>query len=77
METLEFIKKAEGGKIIIEVPENLEGKGLKVLVMENEEEKVKKFHEMPQEERLRILKQYAGTAKYPDADTDKYSVYEQ
>jgi len=79
METLEFIKKAEGGKIIIEVPENLEGKELKVLVMEKEPEEgeIKKFSEMPVEERLKILKQFQGTAKYPNVEINKYDVYDQ
>ncbi len=45
METLEFIKRAEGGKIVIEIPENLEGKELriKVTAKEPEDEEVKKI----------------------------------
>lgn len=77
METLEFIKKAEGGKIIIDVPENLEGKELKVLVMEQNGNEIKKFRDLPVEERIKILKQFEGTAKYPDAETNKYDVYDQ
>ncbi len=81
METLEFIKKVEGGKIVIDVPENLEGKEVKVLVMEREadddfDEKIKKLHELSSDERLKILKQFEGTAKYPDAETNKYDVYD-
>ncbi len=45
METLEFIKRAEGGKVIIEAPENLEGKELRIKVTEkeSEDEEVKKL----------------------------------
>ncbi|MGI8950849.1 MAG: hypothetical protein ACR2FN_04600 [Chitinophagaceae bacterium] len=86
METLEFIKKAEGGKVVIDIPENLEGKELKIKITENEHEidelkkiqdELKKFQEMTGEERIKELMKYCGTAKYPDVDLDKYSVYEQ
>jgi hypothetical protein len=76
METLEFIKTAKDGKIIIDVPEALEGKEVKVLVIE-ENEDIKKFHLMPVAERIKILEQYKGSAKYPDAETNKYDVYDQ
>jgi hypothetical protein len=78
METLEFIKKAEGGKIILDIPENLQGKELMIKVSEQDEnDEIKKFKDMPLEERLRVLKQYQGTAKYPDTDVSKYDVYDQ
>jgi hypothetical protein len=78
METLEFIKKAEGGKIVIDVPENLEGKELKVLVMENfNEYKPEDWAKLPGIERLKILQQFKGAAKYPDTEINKYDVYEQ
>jgi len=77
METLEFIKKAEGGKIILDIPENLTGKELLIKVFEQKGEDTRKFSEMPVEERLEVLRQFQGTAKYPDADVSKYDVYEQ
>jgi len=79
METLEFIKKADGGKIILDVPDNLNGKifNIKINEQEPKSDEFKKFGEMDVEERLRILKQYQGTAKHPEADVSKYDVYEQ
>lgn len=77
METLEFIKKAEGGKIIIEVPENLEGKELRITVTEQKKREVRKFRDMAPEERLRYLEQFKGKAKYPDFPITKYDVYDQ
>jgi hypothetical protein len=78
METLEFIKKAEGGKIIIDVPESLEGKKVKVQVTEyNVFEHPEDWSKLPGAERLKILEQFKGKAKYPDADTNKYDVYNQ
>jgi hypothetical protein len=79
METLEFIKRAEGGKIIIEVPEDLEGKELRIKVTEKEpeDEELKKFRDMKPEERLRHLEQFRGKAKYPYFPITKYDVYDQ
>jgi hypothetical protein len=77
MEPLEFIKKAEDGKIVIEVPKYLNGRELKITVTEQEKRTVKKFRDMTPEERAKELMKYCGTAKYPDVDLDKYNVYEQ
>lgn len=77
MRPLEYILNAEGGQIVIEMPGEMQGKKLKVVVMEEEEGEVKKFHELPVKERLRILQQYKGTAKYPDVEINEYDVYEQ
>lgn len=78
MEILEFVKKAEDGKIILDIPENLQGKELMIKVSEQDaNDEVKKFKDLPLEERLKVLKQYQGTAKYPNADVSKYDVYDQ
>jgi len=78
METLEFIKKAEGGKIIIDVPEDLEGKEVKVQVTEyNVFDHPEDWAKLPGAERVKILERFKGKAKYPDADTNKYDVYNQ
>jgi len=76
MEALHFALKAEGDKLIIDIPPELNGKFLKVVVTEDEKDK-KKFHEMPVDEKIRVLKQYAGTAKFPEYPIDKFDVYDQ
>ncbi len=79
MKTFEFIMKAEGGKIIIDMPKELEGKELKIEISEINQpvDDFRTFAEMPVEERLKILKQFQGTAKYHDTDISKYDVYDQ
>ena len=79
METLKFITKADGDTITLDIPKNLQGKELIIKISEQaeEDEDVRKFREMSVEERLEVLKQFQGTAKYPDADVSKYDVYEQ
>lgn len=79
MKNLQFVKKAEGGKIIIDVPEELEGKELAVSISEAEalEESTERWHLLPPEKKLQILQRYQGTAKYPDVPINKYDVYEQ
>jgi hypothetical protein len=79
METLEFIKRVEDGKIVIELPADMEGKNLKVRIEEDitTEPKPEDWAKLPAKERLKILQRFKGTAKYPDADTNKYDVYDQ
>ena len=79
MEVLEYIKKAEGGKIVIEVPEQLHGKELLVIVREKVEgdDDYNKFQKMSSQERKAHLMQFCGTAKYPDYPIDKNDVYDQ
>jgi hypothetical protein len=78
METLEFIKKAEGGKIIIELPENLEGKEVKIRVSEyNVLDHPEDWAKLPGADRIKILERFAGKDKFPDAKVDKYDVYDQ
>jgi len=79
MEVLEYIKKAEGGKIIIEVPQQLDGKELLVIVREKVDgnDNYNEFQRMSSHERLAYIKQFCGTAKYPDYPVDKYDVYDQ
>lgn len=77
MGAVEYILNADGDKLEIDVPKDLQGKEVRVLVMEHRHERVKRFDEMPVEERLRVLETYRGTAKFPDVPFDKYDVYEQ
>ena len=78
METLEFIKTAKDGKIIIELPENFEGKEVKVKVMEYEiSDHPEDWAKLPGAERVKILEQFKGKDKFPNAKVDKYDVYDQ
>ena len=76
METLEFIKKPVDGKIVIEVPENWEGKEI-VIKMREHEQDPRNWAKLPDNERVKILRRFARTAKFPNTQTDKYEVYEQ
>ena len=77
MKSFEYHLEADKGQLLIDVPEEMIGKKLKVLLMEDEEGYVKRFDEMPVEERLKVLEQYKGIVKYPDFPIDKYDVYDQ
>jgi hypothetical protein len=76
METLEFIKKAEGGKITINVPQNLNGKDLRITVAEASTEKAENTNELANK-KVKDFMKYFGTAKFPGIDLDEYNVYEQ
>ncbi|HEX8461494.1 MAG TPA: hypothetical protein VF623_08690 [Segetibacter sp.] len=65
-----------GEQIVIDIPQDMQGKRLKVVVTETEEN-VKKFHELPVKDRLKILQQFKGSAKFPEVQIDKYDVYDQ
>lgn len=79
MQELEYIKKAEGGKIVIDIPEEFDGKELRVSIsaVTNLEDDEKNWHLLPAEKKLQILQQFKGTAKYPDVPINKYDVYDQ
>ncbi len=76
MQTLHITATAEEGKIVIDVPESLNGKEVDITVVEKDKE-AEKIKKMTREERLEWLKQFAGSAKYPDTPIDKYEWYEQ
>jgi len=77
MGVLEFIKKVEGGRIVIDVPAELDGKEIVVQLREKEESRNSLFKRMNAQERLSYVNQFCGTAKYPDFKVDKIDVYEQ
>ena len=79
MKTVEFTRKAEERKIILEVPEEFEGKELRILISVEEanEEDPEKWHLLPSAKKMQLLKQYQGSAKFPDVEINKYDVYEQ
>jgi len=89
METFETIQKVVDGKILIDLPEEFNNKDEKVAIAAESEfgdeedhddlndDELKRFHELSGEERLRILQQFAGSAKYPDFPINKYDVYDQ
>jgi hypothetical protein len=78
METLEFIKKPVDGKLVIDMPEGWEGKEVEVKITDIEPlPALKKFAEMPPEERIQELMKYWATAKYPDFPISKNDIYGQ
>ena len=79
MRQLEYIQKAKGGKIVIDLPEEFEGKEVKILIsaVESSEENKESWHLLPVEQKLQILQRFKGTAKFPDAQINKYDVYDQ
>lgn len=79
MQELEYLKKAEGGKIVIDVPKEFEGKELRICISapDSFEESEENWHLLPGKKKLEILQQFKGTAKFPDVEINKYDVYEQ
>lgn len=78
MEALEFIQKTQDGRLLIELPIEYQNKELIVTITEKlDASNPKNWNKLPNKEKLKILKTFAGSAKYPDAETNKYDVYEQ
>ncbi len=91
MEALKIKGIAREGVLSVRVPKEFEDKELEVIILSDEKnfevsegekiltqkKEVKKFHEIPPAERLKILEQYKGTAKFPDFPINKYDVYDQ
>lgn len=78
METLEFIKRPVDGKLIIDLPDNYNGKEVLVTIVEKlDEEDPANWSDLPGPKKVEILKRFWGAATYPDAETNKHDVYEQ
>ena len=75
MQTLHITATAEG-KIVIDVPESLNGKEVEITVVERDVE-TEKFQKTTRDEKLKRFEQFFGSAKYPDTPIDKYKWYEQ
>lgn len=76
MEVLEITQKPVNGKVVIDVPETMRGKDLKVIVVAKDETH-ERWADLPPEKRIEILKKYTGSAKFPNVETSKYNVYNQ
>lgn len=76
MEILEITQKPVDGKVVINVPESMREKDLKVIVVAKDEEH-ERWADLPPEKRIEILKKYTGSAKFPNVVTSKYDVYNQ
>jgi hypothetical protein len=74
METLEFIKKVEDGKLVIDVPAYMNNKDVKVTISADVEEDWTKF---PVNKKLEILQMFAGSDRYRNSKTEDYDVYDQ
>ncbi len=79
MQELEYVKKAEGGKIVIDVPKEFEGKELRICISaaDSFEESEKNWHLLPGKKKLEMLQHFKGSAKYPNVEINRYDVYEQ
>lgn len=76
MEIFHITAIAHEGKIIINIPSSLNGNEFDITVIKKDQEN-KKLQGLPREEKLRLLEQCKGSAKYPDTPLNKYEWYEQ
>lgn len=76
MEILEVTQKPVDGKVVIDLPETMREKELKVIVVLQDED-YENWANYPPEKKLEILKRFTGSAKYPNVETSKYEVYDQ
>lgn len=74
METLRYIETTQDGRLVLEVPVEFRNQELEVLVKPLQESTVKK---KSREEFMEMVRDFIGSAPYPDAKTDKYDVYDQ
>jgi hypothetical protein len=78
MKVLELTQKVTGGKLVIDVPENYEGKELNIVIKASDSTSdPENWADLPAKERVKILERFKGTAKYPDTKIDKLEWYDQ
>lgn len=78
MDAIKLIGTSHGGKLIIDVPEELDDKEIEIMIVSSkekdrdEDEKIKKT-----KERIDKFMSLAGSAKHPDFPITKYDIYDQ
>lgn len=79
MEKPEIKQKVENGKVLLDLAEEFNNKEVSITVSTTEDifQDEKNRADLPAAKRVEVLKRFAGTAKYPDVETNKYEVYEQ
>lgn len=76
MENFRNNTEAVDGKVVIDVPETMREKDLKVIAVARDETH-ERWADLPPERRIEILKKYTGSAKFPKVEIRKSDVYNQ
>lgn len=77
MDPIKLIGTSHGGKLTVDVPEELDDKEIEIMIISSKE---KKEEDEDKEEKMRKRKELLsliGAAKHPDFPMTKYDVYDQ
>lgn len=77
MDAIKLIGTSHDGKLIVDVPEELNDKEIEIMIISSKE---KKEEDEDKEEKMRKRKELLsliGAAKHPDFPMTKYDVYDQ
>ncbi len=79
MNTIELTKKIENGQIVLNLPEEYNNKSVDIVISEHKElgGDENNWSELPAEQKLELLKSFAGGDKFPYIKVGKYDVYYQ
>lgn len=84
MEAIKLIGTSHGGKLTVDVPEELDDKELEIMIISSKEKKKEEKEGDEDDEKIKKNKEriekfmsLVGSAKYPDFPITKYDVYDQ
>ena len=77
MDAIKLIGTSHGGKLTVDVPEELDDKELEIMIISSKEKNKDEEDGGPKKRNIEQLMKIVGAAKYPDFPITKYDVYDQ
>ncbi len=77
MDAIKLIGTSHGGKLIIDVPEELDDKEIEIMIVSSKEKNKNAANIEPKQRNIEQLMKLVGAAKHPEFPITKYDVYDQ
>ncbi|MGN6533042.1 MAG: hypothetical protein ACTHK0_14970 [Ginsengibacter sp.] len=77
MDAIKLIGTSHDGKLIVDVPEELNDKEIEIMIISSKEKNRDEENIGPKKRNIDQLMKNVGAAKYPDFPITKYDVYDQ
>jgi hypothetical protein len=77
MDPIKLIGTSHGGKLTVDVPEELDDKEIEIMIISSKEKNKNRENIEPKQRNIEQLMKIVGAAKHPEFPISKYDVYDQ
>lgn len=77
MDPIKLIGTSHGGKLTVDVPEELDDKEIEIMIISSKEKTKDAENIEPKQRNIEQLMKIVGAAKHPEFPITKYDVYDQ